>query len=442
MKRYSLCVMLSTLLCSGLSALDTQQFYRSGFVHAVPRQVPNQPTASLEVRLGSGSAHRSFGPHERKTGLFNAHGPFDVVRLGQNLQDLTSKPVTARYWGAAGRPFDDLSTLQPGDGLVEVSGNFHTTTVDIALKQTLFSGFYAEALVPCSELKVHGVSLKNIGSGTVKGVPMNTTFLNTDLPAILAENGLKGLSGVTRDMGVADPILSLGWEGFAKRVAAEVSEAGGYLQVGVSLPAASGKDHHQIFDVPRGYNGHVGFLGRGAAEACLWGVITVGVQAGVHNFLHLNRDVRLKTDKAQNGWILLEQARVKEDLGSLWDVGGYLSLNNAIKGVRALVGYHFTRQEETRYQVRDANYLKTYIAQQALNNVFISKDDFANSDTRLNAWEAHVMQLALRFDSSELVQTAWSVQAAIEYNYPLFGRNAWVTPMVGGTLGASLSFNF
>jgi hypothetical protein len=125
-------------------------------------------------------------------------------------------------------------------------------------------------------------------------------------------------------------------------------------------------------------------------------------------------------------------------------LGGYVSIDKLVTGLRAMVGYSLTRQERTHYAVRDAQYLKTFIdAQRAANPpVLISQDDYANSDSRLKAWEMQAFHAAIQMDTQELFDTAFSGLARIEIAVPLAGKRALKTTMVGGTIGASLVLNY
>jgi hypothetical protein len=446
MKQYVVGVLLSCLVMTQSFAMDGNHFYRAQLLHGLPRKVSSKIKTSLAVRYAEGEGTRSYGPASTRGSLLSVHGAFDLTRLGTNLNDFTSKVATAAKWNpTGGGTFLNRGTITgANDGLFDVDGKFTTANLSLHLQQTLFSGFYLQAYVPFSKLELKDIKLKNRGAATVNGVDM-ATFISTELPTILQENGIKGgLTAPMKKMGLGDPVISGGWEGSTKRLASMVTDVAGYMQVGISLPAAASRKAHYIFDLPRGNNGHFGFVGRGAAEACFFGLVTLGAQVGSTTFLGATQTVRLKTDKAQSGWIGLTPAQVKEDLGSIWDLGGYVSVDKIIKGLRAMVGYSVTRQEATRYQVRDGDYLKTFIAAQAALNpaVLVSQDDYANSDDRLKPWEMQTLHAAIRMDICKLLNTSFDALLGLEAAIPLGGKRAWHVPLFGGTLGASLTFQF
>ena len=442
MKRVIVGALVSCVVASGLQALDTQAFYRAGLMQRLPALKEQKPV-QIALRVASGSTRDAFDGHEHKVPLFSAYGKFDLLRLGTGLDasDLVSKTTTNAFWGSSGHWADLSSGVGELDGKVDVSGRFVTTDVALTAKVPVFFGLYAEALLPFSKLTIDNIKITNRGAATVKSRRMDD-FINTSLPLILAENGLTSLTKtIVHDLSIADPVLALGWEGYAARLAPLVTEVAGYVQLGLSLPAASGKDQAMPLDIARGYNGHVGCLGRAAAEAQFFDCVTLGVQAGSSIFFPDRRQVRLKTDIQQQGWLQLKKVTVKEDYGSIWDIGGYVGVAKIVTGLRALVGYSFTRQEVTTYTVKDADYLKDKVAA-AHAELPVSVDVYANSDQRLRGWEQHVMRMALQVDTGEMFNTAIGGLVRLEYSIPVLGKYSWATDMVAGSLGCSFVWNF
>lgn len=449
MKRYLCLVVSSVVFLSRVYGFDMPTAYRPACVQLQPRAVPERVTTDVSVRWSHGLAHSSFGGSDKRTALFNAHGAFNLLALGNNLNqiDPIKQPVTHNLWGAAPagtlRPAV-LPVLQPNDGQFVVAGRYRTTGGDVLLKQTLLHGLYAHAYVPFKSYTIDNVAFKNLGASVVRGVNMDT-FVTDRLPAVLNEQGLAGIDGSKRQ-GFGDPVISLGWEGFSAEMSDILSNVAGYAQIGVSLPAAKKRNPDQIFELPLGYNGHIGAVGRVALEACFFKAITVGVQAGSTTFLRENMDVRLHTDittdHAQNGWIVLQKAHVKEDLGSLWDLGIYLKADKLVKGVAATVGYAYSKQEQTSYKVNDTAYLKAYVAAQVAANSFISQNYYANSDSRLKGWNMQTLFGALSVNTREAFGTSVGLLCSLEYNYPIAGKYTWVTGVAAGTAGFSVMYNF
>lgn len=471
-----------SILCAcamfGAQGFDLPVFYRAPFFQTEATQKIKDWTSVISVRVGYGLTSDSFDNDEERTGLFNAQGPFDLTRLGLNVEGITqptiTKPKTAAYW-EAGRPFAkpnptqaDPTTFAYPNGRVQFDGDFSTIEGDLTLKQNLCWGFYAHLYVPYKQLKIENITTTILGTPSVNGVDMND-FIKNKLPGILDENGLetatdkkgkKILATSFEDTGFGDVALSVGWQGYIKKLCGFLTSFGGLVQAGVVIPVAEKQDPDAIFSLPLGYNEHTGIVSRLAVEAGIWDTFVLGVQAGSLIFFKNDRDIYLKTDKGQTGWIFLQKAHVKEDLGSIWDVAGYAKMNIAVKGLDILVGYSFTRQEATTLQVEDDNYLKTarekiitqltnnnsnnpvHIGTDGPNIMFISQDDFANSDARLSGWETQTVHFLARYDMSAAVKGCWGPLFQIEYNYPVWGKRSWATDVIAGTLGFTISLNF
>lgn len=450
--------MISACTFLSVQAFDMPSFYRAPLFQTEATSKVKNWTTVLSARLAYGQTSDSFDKDEETTKLFNDRGAFDLLRLGLNIEDIASKPTTNIYWGTGGlfeNPYD-TTIFEPNDGKFKCGGEFTITELDLDLKQNLMWGFYAHLYVPFKDLKIDKIEEKNLGRGVVNTVNMDD-FVKTDLPKILEENGLKKITPSFKDSGCGDVALSVGWQGYSHKLLGFLSSAGGLVQCGVVIPAASRQDVTKVFSLPLGYNEHVGIVSRLAAEVTVSNMFALGIQAGSTIFFKDNRDIFLKTEKQQNGWIFLQKARVKEDLGSFWDAGGYIKANLFVKGLDFLIGYSFSKQERTSYEVNDSNYLKTaqaeilaqlqgadpvHIGTDAPNIMLISQNDYANSDARLGGWEIQTIHLVAQYDMSEAIKGGWGPLFKLEFNCPIWGKYSWATWTVAGTLGFTVTFNF
>src|SRR5207249_6351921 len=85
-------------------AFDLPVFYRAPFFQTEATQKIKNWTTVLSARVGFGDTSDSFDNDEERTALFNAQGPFNLTRLGLNVEDVTmaDKPTTFTYWGPNG----------------------------------------------------------------------------------------------------------------------------------------------------------------------------------------------------------------------------------------------------------------------------------------------------------------------------------------------------
>lgn len=444
---------LSLLVFINVQGFDVPTRYRTPlFQPDVTKKIKNWATEFF-VRFGSGSTSESFHGDGDTTELFNDHGPFDVVRLGIGLEDITTKPVTNNYWGVGGT-FSQLDTLKPTDGKVIFGGHFDITQIDFVMRQNLFWGLYAHIYAPYKSIEIDKISTRNIGAANVLGVNIDE-FLSPkgDLPIILSENGLEPFNKPFKESEFSDIVVSLGWHDYKADLECLVTSLGGYMQGGCLIPCASEQDLNKVFAIPLGYNQHTAIVGHGALEVGLWNVFKLGAQGGAIIFFKTDRSVRLKTNKLQNGWIILEKSRAAVEPGTVWNAGGYFKVDQLVKGLAFIIGYSYTKQEETTVHVKDAQYLKTvrqnaldpntvFIAENAPNAILISQDDVANSDLRLDGWTTQALHFLASYDMSEAIKGGWGPLFKLEYNYPIIGSFSWKTSYFAGSIGFSVAFNF
>ncbi len=443
-----------TFQCAALLAFDAPVFYRAPLLQPLATSQTDDWTSSLAVRALYGDTRETFERHEEdKTALFNGHGPFALTRLGVGLEGLspTNKPVTNMFWGTGGTFADPdaLATANANAGLIEVGGRFITTEFDVIFKQNLFWGFYLHVFVPFKELKLDPITVRNTGPAVVNGVDI-ADFIENTLPTILQENGIKPFGTTFKKSDIGDVIISGGWHKYKEGLEGLISSLGGLMQVGLVIPTAGERDQDRVFALPLGYNKHIGFVARGVGEAGFWDIIKVGAQAGVTIFLPENKNLRMTTDKSkkQNGWIVLEKGFAAVDPGHIWDIGAYVKAE--VKGLEALIGYSFVRQERTGLHVKDDRFLKT-VVQTALTqdatpegrgNRFISKDDVANANRLLHGWEMHTVHFAAGYDMAKHLKKSWGPFLRVEYAYPILGKRSWATDVIAGMLGFSVTWNF
>jgi hypothetical protein len=407
-------------------------------------------TTEVSVRVGTGSTYDSFNDHEEKKSLFSGTGPFNLVRLGTNLDDITSKPVTNEFWGTNGT-FTNLTNLEELDGKALFGGRFRATEFDLCILQNLFWGFYVHVFVPYKDYHIDRIATKLLGSPTVNGVSMET-FLNVDLPLILKENGLKRYDAPFKKSEIADGSFSVGWHGYKNDLCGMVSSLGGLLQLGAIAPFAANNEVNTVFAIPLGYDHQPGVLGRIAAEVGFWNIFKLGAHFGSLTFFRKNKKLRLKTDKHQNGWIILEKSKGSVDFGSFWEVGGYIKIDQLVKGLAFIVGYSFVKQERTKIHVKDHEYLETlrkdafdpnivYIGTNGPNVRLFSQDSYANSDRRLHGWDMQTLHLVASYDMSYAIKGGWGPLFKVEYSYPIVGKHCWTTDFIAGSLGFTVSLS-
>lgn len=431
-------------LSSQMQALDVPVFYRTPhFQGSVPSSRDNW-VVYLNAHYAQASTRKSWDSHSKKMSLFSSHGFFDVGKLGINLENLATKPTTNAYWGA-GMPFANGPEIP-----IECTGKFHLQQFDLTWRQNILYGLFTQMYLPITWAKLNDISCINKGPDVVAGQNIND-FLNNDLDTILSENGLVPLKTPFKKSGVNDLVCMVGWQSPKCTDVSFIDSIEGIFKVGVLLPLAGKHDGGRVFEIPLGHDQFLGMLGRAQVEIGLWKYLRLGLNAGTIVFFVEERQERVVTTKNQQGWIILEKAKVKKDQGSMWDFQLYAQLYRIFGGLSALVGFSYTTQERTILSVRDELYLKTFIENQKMGGAtastppfprIISKNDVANSNNLLEQWEQFAMHFVIDYDVRAHYASSFAPKLSFAYDWSIYGRRTFLADMLGGSLEFQISFAF
>lgn len=473
--RFSLkkCMMIFLFYGSALNAIDLPQFYRAPFFQESFNTAYGKYTTGLSVRYGHGDSRKAWNLHEEGRQLLSAYGYMDITNLGTyvdspDTQIDASGNTMINYWGGANYdpktsptpifPPDYRTSqpkLNPKDGLIGYRGHFEIDEWDFTIQQDLFWGFFIQAYIPYRTVKIDKIDYKNLGSPTLEGQDKDKTKVNV-------ENFMKEKNGTLNQVlsamkfssnwqdtfkksGVGDILISAGWHGSGDPQSPIIKRISAEAQFGVLIPTSGQPDLSKPFAVPLGSSDSTAIDGRIDLYVQVFDFIGVGASAGGLVFFTQERDLRVKTDKHQSGWILLEPSFGKVDYGPQWDVSAYAQLG--FKGVIAKVGASYTHQEDTVITIHDDKLLKNYQQQQLniwdpINNKWpnvVSVNDIVNSDRRLQAWEYYTLHFIGGY-TLELKSVCPTI--LVEYDCPVYGKNTFKTAMIGGTLSLQVKLNF
>lgn len=441
---------LCSVLMSATQATDLPVFYKVPYFHGALRKDIRDWATELLVRYGGGNNEST----KRKTSLFNAFGPVNIVNLGLGLDDIATKTTTNNYWGSNGS-FSTAPAIpcDSPDGKVNFNADIRVRELSLGIKQNLFAGFFVELYAPLRQVQLNGISHTICGNPVIGGVNLETDFMQRDFPLILAENGFSGAYDRNfKQTKFTELMAIVGWEGYDDQSFNIIDAAAGSVQLGFIAPLGDKRDEDRVFAIPLGYNGAFGCNVRAKAEVAFWKVIALGLQAGANIMFPFHREIRMRTDARQNGWIALEKGAVKVDYGTIWDVAGYLKAENFARGLSVILGYSYTKQENTFLNVKeDCDFLQT-VVNNALNHtgpfstntyaMYINKDDIVNTDRRYHGWDQHALHVYLSYDAAN--QSKWwlAPKVAFEYAYQLTGRRSFATNMLAGNLGLRSTWQF
>ena len=76
-------------------------------------------------------------------------------------------------------------------------------------------------------------------------------------------------------------------------------------------------------------------------------------------------------------------------------------------------------------------------AQHALHQNYI-----ANANKQLEMWEQFTLHFLVEYDVKAHTDSSFAPKLSVAYDYSIYGRRAWLTDMLGGSLELQMQFNF
>ncbi len=463
MKRFIFQVLVvSGAFCIGLLnkqkliAFDIPVRYHAPAFQGTPIQTADDWALNFSFRYRFGSTRRSENRQSQRVELFDDHGPFNIVALGVNVRG-DSSSLVRKYWPDSTKLFKEKEESLFGDfacnkkcaGVLELLGKYKVHAFDFIWRQNLLWGVFAHFYVPVKDVELGSICYRYCASTPDQKSADVEEFIKDDLDNLLPEHGLKPLGTPFKKTGFADPVFSFGWQGQTNVQLGIIDELKGMLMCGILFPWAAARKKDHVFSLPMGQNHHWGINARIHVEGGFYSLFRVGASLGILSLLNRTTSMRLKTDKRQNGWIMLEQALANEDAGAIWDISTYVAIEPKWHGLYGLAGFSFTRQESNHIHVRDTCFLKSerdasIVQAENPNNLcaILSVDDVVNSDNRLRDWEMYVLHIHCGYDMKQDLKINCAPKFVFHYDYPFIGKHTFMTSMFGGSIGLFCTLDF
>lgn len=400
---------------------DDALFYRAPRFFGEPRLTRKNLT-SLEFDVTSGSTRQSRNCAGEKTCLLNIYGPQNMLVLGAGVPNKNpSNP--------ADLALINLAMIPPSDDFAQLlfKGKFHITQFDITATQNLAQGFFLAAHVPYRSLEISCTDYIDLSpqSPECSGCPdVNTpqwqTFLNL-FPTILQQYNLN--IGSVDKHGIGDVTVQAGWSYSYHNPQIDFFDV--TLAAGVIIPTGLKKRENIVFDLPLGYNG---FTGGSLAFDCSVGFfdwITMGGHVGGRFFNTIRKNLRLKTDINQNGFIKLAHGCVCIHHGPIFDIGVFAKADHIIRGFSFLIGYSFIHQKS--YQLIPEN-----------DSIFNAA--IINSDAVYQGWKMDTLHILFEYDFAD-EERAFGPRIGVVYNKIIGGERIFNTSLGGGYLGFDIAWD-
>lgn len=403
-----------------LQAMDNFHFYRAGYFPGEPR-LERPWLTSLNASFGAGSTCTSFNRCGEKTCLLNLYGPFNMQLLGEGVPNKsTTNPVDITLINLALLPERD------GFGQLLFEGHFSIKEAMIWFTQNLSYGFFFEVNFPIRSLEINNIDFKDLSPHDDITPNINTpvwqTFLNL-FPQVLARYNLV-LENVHR-RGVGDTVVLLGWtHNFQETELIDYVDT--TFKLGVLAPSGKVKNPSIIFDLPLGYDGHVGAPIEFDGSFGCFDWLTVGAGAGGIIFGKKTKKLHMKTNVNQNGYIKLAEGLASVKKGNLWYADAYFKADHFCRGLSFLIGYSFVRENPDI--VRPCN-----------TQVF--DEMIVDSDQMFKKWQMHTIHLWAEYDFTQ--EWMWvGPHISAFYNRQIAGKRTFNTSLGGGMFGVDIAWAF
>lgn len=418
----AIAVISITFLASNIHAFNNPQFYRANYAFFETR-LEKPWLTSLDAGVGYGKTSSARDDHSSEVSILNIYGLQDFQHLGECVPNQDIESAATQTLTLASRLPD-----RENFGKVAFCGDFSLVEADLWFTQNFSGGFFFQAAIPVRNIKV-------TNNGCVDMSPQDDIYPNANTPIwqallnqmapILKEYNIS-LADVDKT-GAGDLVLSLGWTQNCHEIS-DLDFVDTTLSFGVLAPTSKKQDYNLAFDLPLGYNGHIGMPFEAGVAAGAYDWFTLGGYLNAVCFFHTTDTIPLKTHSEQEGIIKLARGEVKIDRGTLWQAAGYAKADHVVRGLSLFAGYSFVKQNPTSLTP-------------TCDNSECFDPCIINSDVALQGWRMHTLNFMVDYDFTK-EDSFLGPRFGVFYNMQVGGQRIYKTNMAGGTLGLDLAWRF
>lgn len=420
----------------GLRATDNAHYYKSANLHRHPSAAWFDDLHYYEIedwfqKMDSntfyGDSHSAWDKNGNSTNILNDTGAYDLQEAFQNV-DLSNvkNPELGIVQNVKGLIANDANDFK-----LRFDGKFETWETNYQIRKNIKWGLFLEGSVPIRSLKVKDITYTDLTTGLNAGNQAEWAQFINNFDNVLNEFGYKPHNTTFSKTGLGDISVSVGWEDvFEKRDKNGNDKLTIWLaaRAGILCPTGEREKTDYVFSMPTGYNEHWGLTSSLELDMGVLPWLSVDFFGGFTWFFDGNRrETRMKTSASQVGHMIMEKGIAKEDMGTLWYLGSDVKFDHFWRGLSAIVGYSYNRQEDTELTPDDtARFTKSVV----------------NSYTRLQSWYTHVLHFMLDYDISLHMDkdSKWAPRVNVFFNLPVDGRNAYKTETFGAGFGIDMKW--
>lgn len=330
-----------------------------------------------------------------------------------------SLPVLTSW---AGAPTDDGFR-----GRIVMTGEFSQTDV------TLYGNYLVPQRIVPGDLSVGlylPVRMAKVDDIKFVDLTRKNTEADLDISTFLAgftnfKNALKTAANLDLNpvhrTGLGDLLFMLDWQNDYRQDKDFLKNVTMFAKIGLSFPTGVKKDEDRAFSVALGNDGAVGMpIGLGM-ELDFAHHITAGIDVDFLILFDETRVRRLKTDKRQTEFLLLNKGLSTRDHGLTWKFNLFLQAFHVVRGLSAKVAYEYVKHDDDRLTAKS----------DAFNNAVI------NSAKILEEWNMHHFIFSVSYDFFKEFKSV-KPQISLFYKFPVTGKGI-INPH---TFGGQFAINF
>ena len=320
-----------------------------------------------------------------------------------------------------------LLPLNDGFGKLVFDGRFKVIEANLCFSQNLMCGFFVQGHLPVRRLTVTDITYCDLSPTTCTNGPNQFTptwqnFL-TLFPSILQKYGIS--IAPTHTSGVGDLSILGGWTNNYEDTR-EIDFFDTTFRIGVLLPTGKQRNEDLAFSIANGYNGHFAVPASFDAAVGWYDWLTLGVHFGGMAFFSKNKDLRMKTDCLQNGFIKLAKGKARIDPGTIWEINPYIKADHVICGFSFLIAYSFANKDRDIISPCDLT---------------IFTPGIVNTDEVFFGWKMHTVNFLAEFDFATY-ECPWMPRVGAFFNVIVGGKRIFNTNVGGISFGIDVATNF
>jgi opacity protein-like surface antigen len=386
--------------------------------------------AGVNVEYGNTCKCRNWNADEH--GLLQVHNKsesalpmFDEPTTIDNLDDFLAIKTQLRLAGGSSRvggtsgsgTFDDGKA-----GHLKLHGKFEqldvTPHLRYVLPLSLFPGALAvSAYLPIRHARVHNVHWHDETQNELDWDKDIHELVTDNIKTFVKRFGHLNWSNWSTT-GCGDLVCLLDWGKDFPQEKNDLKNVDLHAFIGVSCPTGKDKDEDEAFSVALGNDGAWTMpLGIGI-DLDFKQHIALGAEADFEVIFDHTKDRRLKTEKHQTEFLLLNKGRATKDHGLTWKFYLYLQGYRIWRGLSLKAAYEYTKHDSDHLTPKSDNF----------------SSSVANSDRSLDEWNLHEFIFSLNYDFfvKECKDCVVKPQLNIFYKLPVAGKRIIMPQTIGG----------